>query len=842
MPKQRVYELAREYNIPSHDFIELLNKYNIPVKNHQNVLTEEQVQSFKKNFQPNRFSDPSQRKAVKNTVKTQNKQGQHDEKAAVKNQKNTQNRQKDQKKSENTGADNRRDKNASRGGEKTQGQNSANRRNSATRTRSQGQSAGGNSGTRQGSGNSSQQNRQKPQRNAQGSSQDGRSQNGNGQNRKKKKTSPSQAQAGMQAPVGKKNTKRDKKRREKNQRPEPQNIKLRDNSKRTKSKRVDYKKQREEKKLDQRKNQVYEIPEVLTVGELADILDVGATEIIKILMMAGTMATINQQIDADTAQIVADELGYQVKPVSTEDVMEKIFEEYDSTTTGHEVKRAPVVTVMGHVDHGKTSLLDRIRQTNVTSGEAGGITQHIGAYTVELKSERFKGEKITFIDTPGHAAFTAMRSRGAQMTDIAVLVVAADDGVMPQTIEAINHAKAAKVPIVVAINKIDKEGANPERVKQELTEYDLIAEEWGGDTIMVPISAKKGENIGELLENILLVAEMQELTADPTRQARGTVIEAQVKKGKGPTASLLIQQGTLHVGDMLLSGTTYGKIRTMINDKGKRIRSAGPSIPVEISGLSDVPQAGDDFIVLENEKEARNLAEQRIESEKFERQRKSAVNLNDLSSMLKEGAISEVNLIVKADVNGSVEALTQSLLRLNTDEVHVNVIHGAVGAINETDVMLASTSNAVIIGFNVRPDKNAITAAEKEEVDIRLYRVIYDAIEDVKQAMEGMLEPDFVEKVTGTADVRDTFKIPGGKVIAGSYVTDGKIVRNDEVRVIRDGIVVFEGQISSLRRFKDDVKEVNSGYECGIGIDRFNDVKVGDQIETFVMEAVKREL
>lgn len=842
MPKQRVYELAREYNIPSHDFIELLNKYNIPVKNHQNVLTEEQVQSFKKNFQPNRFSDPSQRKAVKNTVKTQNKQGQHDEKAAVKNQKNTQNRQKDQKKSENAGADNRRDRNASRGGEKTQGQNGGNRRNSGTRTRSQGQGAGGNSGARQGSGNSSQQNRQKPQRNAQGSSQDGRSQNGNGQSRKKKKTSPSQAQAGMQAPVGKKNTKRDKKRREKNQRPEPQNIKLRDNSKRTKSKRVDYKKQREEKKLDQRKNQVYEIPEVLTVGELADILDVGATEIIKILMMAGTMATINQQIDADTAQIVADELGYQVKPVSTEDVMEKIFEEYDSTTTGHEVKRAPVVTVMGHVDHGKTSLLDRIRKTNVTSGEAGGITQHIGAYTVELKSERFKGEKITFIDTPGHAAFTAMRSRGAQMTDIAVLVVAADDGVMPQTIEAINHAKAAKVPIVVAINKIDKEGANPERVKQELTEYDLIAEEWGGDTIMVPISAKKGENIGELLENILLVAEMQELTADPTRQARGTVIEAQVKKGKGPTASLLIQQGTLHVGDMLLSGTTYGKIRTMINDKGKRIRSAGPSIPVEISGLSDVPQAGDDFIVLENEKEARNLAEQRIESEKFERQRKSAVNLNDLSSMLKEGEISEVNLIVKADVNGSVEALTQSLLRLNTDEVHVNVIHGAVGAINETDVMLASTSNAVIIGFNVRPDKNAITAAEKEEVDIRLYRVIYDAIEDVKQAMEGMLEPDFVEKVTGTADVRDTFKIPGGKVIAGSYVTDGKIVRNDEVRVIRDGIVVFEGQISSLRRFKDDVKEVNSGYECGIGIDRFNDVKVGDQIETFVMEAVKREL
>ncbi len=826
MPKKRVYELAKECGIPSHDLIEQLNQINIPVKTHQNVLTEEQIDQYKKHYkkgagqtavkQENVKADNNQQ--TKNKAKDRSADGQRSSNNQKKNQRNGQARSEGRDERPKNNA--KSDKNAGRNrqGQKRSGQG--------------GQSQGGRR-----SGDSQRGGSQGNQRNTQGQNQI----SGHNQNRKRR---PKPAVEAAVEPT-KKNTRRDnrkKKDNRNNQRQENPNFKLRDNSKHKKNKRVDYKKQREERKLDQRKNQVFEIPEVLTVGELADILGVGATEIITILMMAGTMASINQQIDADTAQIVADELGYQVKPVSSEDVMGKIFEEYDSVETGKEVKRAPVVTVMGHVDHGKTSLLDRIRKTNVTSGEAGGITQHIGAYTVKLNSDRFDNERITFIDTPGHAAFTAMRSRGAQMTDIAVLVVAADDGVMPQTIEAINHAKAADVPIVVAINKIDKEGANPERVKQELTEYGLIDEEWGGDTIMVPISAKKGQNIGELLENILLVAEMQELKADPNRQARGSVIEAQVKKGKGPTASLLVQQGTLHVGDMLLSGTTYGKIRTMINDKGKRIRSAGPSVPVEISGLSDVPEAGDDFIVLENEKEARQLAQQRLESLKFERQRKSAVNLNDLSAMLKDGQISEVNLIVKADVNGSVEALTQSLLRLNTDEVKVNVIHGAVGAINETDVMLASTSNAVIIGFNVRPDKNALAMAEKEEVDIRLYRVIYDAIEDVKEAMEGMLAPEFVERTTGTAEVRDTFKIPGGKVIAGSYVTDGKIVRNDEARVIRDGIVVHEGAIGSLRRFKDDVKEVSTGYECGIGLERFNDVKVGDVIETFTMDAVKREL
>ena len=921
MPKTRVYQLAKEYDIPSKDFVTLLNQYDVPVKNHMSALTDDQISRFKGTFKKEdwdknksrRAEAPAEQKPAeapkqnaapahtdpRPSESRQNGSSQNGgrQSGAPRNtdrqnggqrqdsRQNSGNRQNgaqgDSRQGGNRPAQNQNRQNGQN--RSTSGQNGQNRSTSGqggqNRSSSgqggQNRSASGQNGQRQSTGNRQNGGQRQGGQNRNSSGQGGQNRNASGQNGQRQSTGNRQgggqhtarpnrptgearaaehAQNRRQHPQkqngdrsfgqdGAKpgNAKHQKNKNRQNGRPE-MSAKLRDNSKKTKSKRVDYKKQREEKKADQRKNQVFEIPELLTVGELAEILDIGATEIIKMLMMAGTMATINQQIDAETAQLVASELGYEVQPVTSEDVMEKIYEEYDSEETGHEVKRPPVVTVMGHVDHGKTSLLDKIRKTNVTSGEAGGITQHIGAYTVRLSSDRFDNEKITFIDTPGHAAFTAMRSRGAQMTDIAVLVVAADDGVMPQTIEAINHAKAANVPIIVAINKIDKEGANPERVKQELTEHGIVVEEWGGDTIAVPVSAKKGENIGELLENILLVAEMAELTADPNRPARGAVIEAEVKKGKGPTASLLVQQGTLHVGDTLISGTTYGKIRTMIDDKGRRIKKAGPSMPVEISGLSDLPEAGDDFIVMENEKEARSLADQRLESERFERQHKNKMNLNDLFSKIQEGQISDVNLIVKADVGGSVEALTQSLERLNTDEVRVNVIHGAVGAINETDVMLASTSNAVIIGFNVRPDKNALAAAEKEEVDIRLYRVIYDAIDDVKHAMEGMLEPEFVEKVTGTADVRDTFKIPGGKVIAGSYVTDGKITRNDEVRIIRDGIVIFEGQIASLRRFKDDVKDVAQGYECGIGIDRFNDIKVGDTIETFVMETVKREL
>lgn len=836
--KMRVYELAKEYEIPSKEFVLLLNKKNIPVKNHMSVLTDDQLQAFRKNNTKEALQQLNtkvkQESSKKVTEKTAQESGRPGAAAQHKPQREKANNQPRGKQNRNGESRQNRSNNGPKSGEQRgRAAQNQNGERSAKNTQDK------NNRTPQSSRNN--RNNRNERSGSEAVHKNGGARRTQGQNQNKRRASGGEAQ---NQPVQNKaqgqnrgKTAEHKQKKNFKDKHAERPIKLRDNRKRTKSKRVDYKKQREERRADQKRSQVYEIPELLTVGELAETLDIAATDIIKVLMMSGTMASINQQIDADTAQIVASELGYEVKPVTTEDVMDKIFEDYDSQQTGHEVKRPPVVTVMGHVDHGKTSLLDKIRKTNVTAGEAGGITQHIGAYTV-----RINGEKITFIDTPGHAAFTAMRSRGAQMTDIAVLVVAADDGVMPQTIEAINHAKAAEVPIIVAINKIDKEGANPERVKQELTEQGIVVEEWGGDVIAVPISAKKGTNINELLEDILLVAEVEELKADPERPGRGAVIEAEVKKGKGPTASLLVQQGTLHVGDTLISGTTYGKIRTMIDDKGKRIKKAGPSTPVEISGLSDIPVAGDDFIVLEDEKEARQLAEKRQEMEKFERQHKNAVNLNDLFTRIQEGQISDVNLIVKADVQGSVEALKQSLERLNTDEVRVNVIHGAVGAINETDVMLASTSNAVIIGFNVRPDKNAIAAAEKEEVDMRLYRVIYDAIEDVKKAMEGLLEPEYVEKVTGDADVREVFKIPGGAMIAGSYVTDGKITRGQEVRVIRDGIVIFEGEISSLRRFKDDVKEVAQGYECGIGIDRFNDVKVGDVIETFVMEAVKREL
>ena len=759
MSKLRVYQLANEYEIPSKEFVGILNKHNIPVKNHMSALTEEQVENFRKNYKKDAVNEMPKAPA-KEKSPADNAQKAKPQKSAAK---------------------------------APQKDGNASKKNAEAKVKDNAKPATKGDGRQNGSSKTPRDQRQ----------------GGKGKKQKRQSQNTNQAQA----------------------------AKVRDHSKKGKTARSVYKKMKDEKKSEKLKNQVFEIPEVLTVGELAEILDIGATEIIKTLMMAGTMATINQQIDYDTAEIVATELGYEVKALKMEDVVEKILEEYDEASTGNEVKRPPVVTVMGHVDHGKTSLLDRIRKANVTAGEAGGITQHIGAYTVTIN-----GESITFIDTPGHEAFTAMRSRGAQITDIAILVVAADDGVMPQTVEAINHAKAAGVPIIVAINKIDKEGANPERVKQELTEHNLVVEEWGGDVIAVPVSAKRGENIDTLLEMVLLVAEMGELKADPKRAARGTVIEAQVKKGKGATASLLVQQGTLHVGDSIISGMTYGKVRTMIDDKGKRIKKAGPSTPVEISGLSDIPVAGDDFIVLDSEKEARQLAEKRQEMEKDARQAKMRVSLDDLFSRIQDGQIQDINIIIKADVQGSIEAIKQSLEKLNTEDVRINVIHGAVGAVNETDVMLASTSNAIIIGFNVRPDKNAVAAAETEEVDIRLYRVIYDAIEDVKKAMEGMLAPEFVEKVTGSAEVRDTFKIPSGSVIAGAYVTDGKIGRNDEVRVIRDGIVVYEGEIASLRRFKDDVKEVASGYECGIGIDKYNDIKVGDVIETFVMEAVAREL
>ena len=577
------------------------------------------------------------------------------------------------------------------------------------------------------------------------------------------------------------------------------------------------------------------LEDTITVQDLAHQMGKKSTDVIMKLMAMGVMATINQDLDVDTATIIAEEFGATVEvKVSKE---EELFTDVEDKPEDLQ-ERPPVVTIMGHVDHGKTSLLDKIRSTHVTTTEAGGITQHIGAYQVETQ-----GHKITFLDTPGHEAFTAMRARGAQITDIAILVVAADDGVMPQTIEAIDHAKAAGVPIIVAINKIDKPEANPDQIKQELTNYGLISEEWGGDTIMVPVSAKKGMGISELLDMILLVAEMGELKANPNRNAKGKVIESKLDKGRGPVATLLVQTGTLHVGDFLIVGTTQGRIRAMFDYKGRSVKVAGPSMPVEILGLNEVPEAGDDFIAVENEKLAKQVADKR-QKEKHQQEiaHNSKVSLEDLFAQIKEGEIKELNIILKADVQGSIEAIRQSLEKLGNDEVRVNIIRTAVGGIREADVMLATASNALIIGFNVRPDVGARKLAEKEEVQINTYRVIYEAIEDVKAALSGMLDPDIKEVELGQAEVRNTFKVPKVGVVAGCYITEGKITRNAEVRVVRDGVVIHNGHLGSLKRFKDDVKEVASGYECGLSVERFNDIKEGDILEAYTFEEVKRAL
>ncbi len=578
------------------------------------------------------------------------------------------------------------------------------------------------------------------------------------------------------------------------------------------------------------------VPDEITVGELAERMKKPATEIIKKLMLLGIMASVNEVIDFDTATLVVEDFGGTIEKeiIITEE--DKLFNDVEDAPESLK-PRSPVVVVMGHVDHGKTSLLDAIRNTNVTEGEFGGITQHIGAYRV-----RVNDKKITFLDTPGHEAFTAMRARGALVTDIAILVVAADDGIMPQTIEAINHAKAANVSIIVAINKIDKEGANPERVKQELTEHGLVPEEWGGDTICVPISAKQNQNIDTLLDMVLLVAEMKELKANPDRPAKGTVIEAQLDKGRGVVASILVQNGTLNVGDIMVAGTAVGRVRAMMDDKGKPVKKAKPSIPVEILGLSEVPEGGDTFYVVSDERKAREVVEARKFKAKQEAQNaKKAVSLDNLFEHIEEGKMKTLDIIVKADVQGSVEAVRQSLERIANEEVKVNVIHGAVGAVTESDVMLASASNAIIVGFNVRPTPGAVISAEDNDIDIRLYRVIYDAIEDIEAAMKGMLAPKFRESVTGHIEIRTTFKVSGVGTIGGAYVTDGKVTRNSKVRVVRDGIVIHEGELGSLKRFKDDVKEVASGYECGVSIDKFNDIKDGDIIEAYVMEQIMPE-
>ncbi len=592
--------------------------------------------------------------------------------------------------------------------------------------------------------------------------------------------------------------------------------------------------QREQKVEEEIKSII--LPEVLTIKELSDKMKIVPSVIVKKLFMQGKIVTVNQEIDYETAEGIALEFDVLCEKEEVVDVIEELLKEDDEDASTME-KRPPVVCVMGHVDHGKTSLLDAIRHTNVIDKEAGGITQHIGAYVVDVN-----GEKITFLDTPGHEAFTAMRMRGASSTDIAILVVAADDGVMPQTVEAINHAKAAGVEIVVAVNKIDKPSANIERVKQELTEYELIPEDWGGSTVFVPVSAKTGEGLEDLMEMIVLTAEVLELKANSNRRARGLVLEAQLDKGRGSVATVLVQKGILRVGDSIAAGSAYGKVRAMMDDKGRRVKEAGPSMPVEILGLNDVPNAGEVFVACENDKEARNFAETFISQGKAKliEDTKSKLSLDDLFSQIQEGNLKELGIVVKADVQGSVEAMKQSLLKLTNDEVVVKIIHGGVGAINESDVSLASASNAIIIGFNVRPDATAKETADREGVDIRLYRVIYNAIEDVEAAMKGMLDPIFEEKVLGHAEVRQTFKASGVGTIAGSYVQDGTFERDCSVRLTRDGIVIFEGPLASLRRFKDDVKEVRAGYECGFVFANFNDIKEGDLVEAFKMVEIPR--
>lgn len=575
----------------------------------------------------------------------------------------------------------------------------------------------------------------------------------------------------------------------------------------------------------------------MTVGELSEVLSVGSTELIKKLFMElKIMANINQSLTLEQIELIAMDYGKEIQEeveINKED-LDLYFEVEDAEKDLKE--RAPIVTIMGHVDHGKTTLLDTIRNSRVTAGEAGGITQHIGAYQV-----RAKDKKITFLDTPGHAAFTTMRARGAKITDVTILVVAADDGVMPQTIEAINHAKAADVPIIVAVNKMDKPQANPDRVMNELVEYGLISEEWGGDTIFVPISALKGEGIDELLENILLVTEMQELKANPNRLALGTVIEAKLDKGRGAVATLLVQNGSLNVGDPLVVGNTFGRVRAMINDRSKNIQTAKPSTPVEITGLQDVPNAGDRFVVFGDEKTARQIGEKRQQQYiETTRQASSAVSLDTLFEQMKQGEMKDLNIIIKADVQGSVEALAMSLAKIDVEGVNVRIIHTGVGAINESDITLAVASNAVVIGFNVRPDNNAKQMAQTEQVDIRLHSIIYKVIEEIEAAMTGLLDPEFVEKVIGLAEVRQVYKVSKIGTIAGAYVTEGKVSRDGKVRVIRDSVVIYEGEIDTLRRFKDDVKEVQSGYECGMTVENFNDIKEGDVFEVYIMEEVKK--
>lgn len=782
MSNKRIYELAKELNQPSKDVVEKAQQLGINVKNHMGTITtgdeKKLQQAFKK---PQTNKKPAQQASQKPATNQPNEQKKQETK--TKQQKNNRNYQ-----------------------DRGQGSGQVNQGKNQSTNQNRSNNGGGNNQNHQGATQSGNQNRQgstqSGNQNRQGSNQGG-NQNRNNNNNRGKFNNNNRNRFNKKGKKGKQQT---------SNKPAVPPRKFR------------------------------ELPEVLEYTEGMNVADIAKkihrepAEIIKKLFMLGVMVNQNQALDKDTIELLATDYGMEPQEKIQVDIadIDKFFEpeELNPDTL---VSRPPVVTIMGHVDHGKTTLLDTLRHSRVTSGEAGGITQHIGAYQIDID-----GKPITFLDTPGHAAFTSMRARGASITDITILVVAADDGVMPQTVEAINHAKAAGVPIIVAVNKIDKPGANPQHVMQELSEYELIPEAWGGETIFVEISAKFGQNIDELLEMILLVAEVEDLKADPKQRAIGTVIEARLDKGKGPVTTLLVQQGTLNVGDPIVVGNTYGRVRVMVNDLGRREKSAGPATPVEITGLNDVPQAGDRFVVFEDEKTARAAGEERAKRALLEhRAITSRVTLDNLFESLKEGELKEVNVIIKADVQGSAEALAASLQKIDVEGVRVKIVHSAVGAINESDVTLAAASNAIIIGFNVRPTPQAKIQADNEEVDIRLHRIIYKAIEEIETAMKGMLDPEFEEKITGQMIVRETFKVSKVGTIAGAYVTEGYIRRDSGVRVIRDGIVIYEGQLASLKRFKDDVKEVKMGYECGAMIEKFNDIKVDDVIEGFIMEEIK---
>ena len=823
MSKSRVYELAKELNKSNKELLDFLKAKEIEVKNHMSSLSDEQVQMVKGAFGGNKAKsegeDAQKKKNIVQVFRPQNSK--QSNRPKQNNHKQNQNNNQGNTKQMNNGQNNSKQNN-------NQGKRQNNNQNGRYQNNNQnGKRKNNNQGKRQNNNQNGRQNFNNSQR------RDDRRDD----NRRNDKRTPSIPAPVLpeQKPQRQKAKDKDAYKKKDYRQDDREDRKVKQTKKGKPAPQPQKPQPKAEQKVEEKITMIT-IPEVLTIKELADKMKIQPSVIVKKLFMQGQIVTVNQEVDFETAEEIAMEFEVLCEKEEVVDVIEELLKEDEEDEATME-KRPPVVCVMGHVDHGKTSLLDAIRNTNVIDREAGGITQHIGAYVATVN-----GERITFLDTPGHEAFTAMRLRGAQSTDIAILVVAADDGVMPQTVEAISHAKAAGIEIIVAVNKIDKPSANIERVKQELTEYELIPEDWGGSTIFVPVSAKTGEGLEDLMEMILLTAEVLELKANPNRQARGLVIEAELDKGKGSVATVLVQKGTLRVGDAIAAGSAHGRVRAMIDDKGRRVKEAGPSTPVEILGLNDVPNAGEVFVGCANDKEARNFAETFISQGRVKmlEETKSKMSLDDLFTQIQAGNLKELGIIVKADVQGSVEAVKQSLVKLSNDEVVIKIIHGGVGAINESDVTLASASNAIIIGFNVRPDATAKEIAEREGVDLRLYRVIYNAIEDVEAAMKGMLDPVFEEKVLGHAEVRQTFKASGVGTIAGSYVLDGVFERNCSARVVRDGVVIFDGALASLKRFKDDVKEVKAGYECGFVFEKFNDVKEGDQVEAYKMVEIPR--